>query len=151
DFSGNIGIVGTPVIDPASQTMFFVARTKETTSGVVKFVQRLHAVDIGSGAERSNSPVIIEATYSGIGEGSMNGVLSLDPLRENQRSGLALVNGIVYIAWSSHCDLRPFHGWLIGYDSTTLQQVAVYNDTPQGSDGGIWMSGQAPAADTNGN
>ena len=147
DFSGNIGIVGTPVIDPVAGTIYLVARTKEYGN----FVQRLHALDVSTGAERSNSPVVITATYAGTGDGSVGGVIFFDPARQNQRPGLALVNGTVYIGWSSHCDNGPYHGWIIGYDQATLQRVAVYNDTPNGGDGGIWMSGQAPAADTNGN
>ncbi len=148
DFSGHIGIVGTPVIDPVAGTIYLVARTKEYGAN---FVQRLHALDVSSGAERSNSPVVINATCAGTGDGSVGGTITFDPARQNQRPGLALVNGTVYIGWSSHCDNGPYHGWIIGYDARTLQQVAVYNDTPNGSDGGIWMSGQAPAADTNGN
>ena len=148
DFSGNIGIVGTPVIDPVAGTIYLVARTKEYGTN---FVQRLHALDVSSGAERPNSPVIITATYPGTGDGNVGGVITFDPIRQNQRPGLALVNGTVYISWSSHCDNGPYHGWVIGYDQTTLQRVAVYNDTPNGSDGGIWMSGQAPAVDASGN
>ncbi len=148
DFSGNMGIVGTPVIDPVAGTLYLVVRTKENGTN---FVQRLHALDVTSGAERANSPVVITATYPGTGDGNVSGVITFDPIRQNQRPGLALVNGTVYISWSSHCDNGPYHGWVIGYDQTTLKQVAVYNDTPNGSDGGIWMSGQAPAADASGN
>jgi hypothetical protein len=148
DFSGNIGIVGTPVIDPVAGTIYVVARTRENGTN---FVQRLHALDVSTGAERPNSPVIITATYPGTGAGSIGGVITFDPIRQNQRPGLVLVNGTVYISWSSHCDNGPYHGWVIGYNQTNLQQVAVYNDTPNGSDGGIWMSGQAPAFDASGN
>jgi hypothetical protein len=148
DFTGNIGIVGTPVIDPASGTIYLVARTKENGS---TFVQRLHALDAATGAERPNSPVVISATYPGTGDGSTGGMLTFDPQKANQRAGLTLANGIVYVTWSSHCDWGPYHGWVIGYDTTTLHPVTVWNDTPNGSDGGIWMSAQAPAADTNGN
>ncbi|HEV2392215.1 MAG TPA: choice-of-anchor D domain-containing protein [Verrucomicrobiae bacterium] len=148
DFSGNMGIVGTPVIDPATGTMYLVARTKENGT---TFVQRLHALDVATGLDRPNSPVVITATYPGTGAGSSGGVVTFDSIRENQRPGLALVNGTVYISWSSHCDNGPYHGWVIGYDETTLQQVAVFNDTPNGYNGGIWMSGQPPAIDTNGN
>jgi PKD repeat protein len=147
DFSGNIGIVGTPVIDPASGTLYLVARTLENGS---TFVQRLHALDVRTGKDRTNATVIT-ATYAGTGDGSVGGLLTFDPQRANQRPGLALVNGVVYISWSSHCDWGPYHGWVIGYDATTLRQVSVFNDTPNGYNGGIWMSGQAPAADTNGN
>ena len=148
DFSGNIGIVGTPVIDPVAGTIYLVARTKENGTN---FVQRLHALDVSTGAERPNSPVIITATYAGTGDGNVGGVITFDPIRQNQRPGLVLVNGTVYISWSSHCDNGPYHGWVIGYDAATLQQVAVFNDTPNGSDGGIWMSGQAPSTDASGN
>lgn len=147
DFSGNMGIVGTPTIDPTTGTIYLVARTKE--SGV--FIQRLHALDITTGEDRPNSPVVITATYSGTGAGSSGGIITFDPERQNQRCGLSLINGVVYIAWSSHCDLGPYHGWILGYDASTLAQVAVYNDTPNGSNGGIWMSDDGVAADTNGN
>jgi hypothetical protein len=148
-FSGNIGIVGTPVIDPVAGTIYVVARTKENGT---QFVQRLHALDITTGAERSNSPVVITATYPGTnGVDSTNGVITFNPLTQNQRPALALVNGLVYIGWSSQCDQQPYHGWLMGYDAVTLQQVVVYMDTPNGQQGGIWMSGEAPAADANGN
>ncbi len=148
DFSGHCGIVGTPVIDPTNSTIYLVARTKENGS---TFVQRVHALDITTGAERPNSPVIITASVPGTGDGSSGGVITFDSQKQNQRPGLALVNGVVYISWASHCDWGPYHGWLIGYDASSLQRVVVYNDTPNGSDGGIWMSGQAPCADTNGN
>jgi PKD repeat protein len=148
DFNGNMGIVGTPVIDPASGTIYVVARTVENGS---TFVQRLHALNVTNGTERANSPVVITATYPGTGDGSVGGLVPFDPQRNNQRPGLALANSVVYIGWSSHCDWGPYHGWLIGYDATTLQQVVVYNDTPNGFNGGIWMSGQAPAVDASGN
>lgn len=147
DFSGNMGIVGTPAIDPVARTIYLVARTKESGSS---YVQRLHALDIRTGQERPNSPVVITATYSGTGAGSSGGIISFDPLRNNQRCALSLINGVVYIAWSSHCDLGPYHGWILGYDATNLTRVVTYNDTPNGSDGGIWMSDCGLAADTNG-
>ncbi len=145
DFNGNIGIVGTPVIDPASGTVYMVARTKESGS---TYVQRLHALDVRTGQERPGSPVVITATYSGNGDGNVGGVITFDPVRQNQRPALTLVNGVVYIAWSSHCDLGPYHGWVIGYDATNLTRVVVYNNTPNGYDGGIWMSGEGISADT---
>ncbi|MDE3065919.1 MAG: hypothetical protein KGJ60_00055 [Verrucomicrobiota bacterium] len=151
DFTGNIGIVGTPVIDPAGGTIYLLARTKEISGTTTNFVQRLHALDVATGAERSNSPVVVTATYPGAGDGSAGGMLTFDPQRENQRCALALANGIVYITWASHCDWGPYHGWVIGYNATNLQRAVTYVDTPNGSEGGVWMSGQAPAADANGN
>ena len=149
DFSGNFGIVGTPVIDPVNQTLYVVVRTKETSGGTTSFIQRLHALNVATGAEQPNSPVVITATYPGTGDGGS--VISFDPLRQNQRPGLALANGVIYITWSSHCDNTPYHGWVIGYSVTNLQQTVVWNDSPNGSEAGIWMSGQAPNVDTNGN
>lgn len=143
DFSGNIGIVSTPVIDRGTGTMYFVARTFENE----RHVQRFHAVDIADGRERPNSPVVIAAQMSGIGDGSVNGTLTFDALKHNQRTGLLLLNGIVYIAWAGHCDWPPYHGWLMGYDTTTLEQVVVWNVTPDGSAGGIWQSGQGLVSD----
>jgi hypothetical protein len=151
DFSGNMGIVGTPVIDSTTNTMYVVARSVDTSGGGKIFKQYLHALDITTGAEKTNSPVLITANVSGTGDGSSGGIVSFNALHQNQRSGLLLVNGVVYIAWSSHCDWGPYHGWLMGYDKTSLQQKYVYNSTPDGYNGGIWMSGGGPSADADGN
>ena len=148
DFSGNMGIVSTPTIDPATGTIYVLVRTKE--SGTT-FVQRLHALDIRTGAEQSGSPVVVTATYPGNGDGSVGGVLTFDPQIQNQRSALTLVNGVVYIGWASHGDCGSYHGWLMGYDATNLQRVVTFVTTPNGDEGGIWMAGQGPSADTNGN
>ncbi len=147
DFTGNIGIVGTPVIDSLSHTMYFVARSVANNN----FVQYLHSIDIITGVDKACSPAKITATYSGGGDGSVNNVLTFDAQKQNQRQALTLLNGIVYISFSSHCDWGPYHGWILGYDSKTLQQEIVYNDTPEGSGGGIWESGMGMAADRDGN
>lgn len=148
DFSGNMGIVGTPVIDPATNTLYIVARSVNSSN---QFAQYLHAIDLSTGNEKSSSPVLITATVNGVGDGSVNGKITFDPQKQNQRPGLLLFNGVVYIAWASHCDWGPYHGWLMGYDATTLQQLRVYNTTPDGYNGGIWMSGAGPSMDENGN
>jgi len=143
-----IGITSTPVIDPASGTIYVVAMTKiigVTTS----YAQQLHALDVTSGAERPGSPVTIQASFPGTGEGRSTVVFQ--PKNYKQRPGLLLLNGVVYTAWSSHCDIGTYHGWLIGYDAKTLQQVAVYNNTPNGNEGSFWAGGAAPAADSSGN
>lgn len=147
DFSGNIGIVGTPVIDAATGTMYFVARSTTGTT----FVQHLHAVSIVDGADISGSPLQITASSVGNGDGNVNGVIGFDGQRENQRQGLTLLNGTVYVTFSSHCDWGPYHGWILGYDASTLQQRVVYNDTPNGYGGGMWESGTGMAADAAGN
>ncbi len=145
DFSGNMGIVGTPVIDTLTNTLYVVARSTSTSS--TGFVQYLHALDITTGDERTNSPKLITAQVAGTGAGSVGGVLTFNSQKQNQRSGLLLVNGKVYICYASHCDWGPYHGWMLGYDKTTLQQTNVYNTTADGYNGGIWMSGGAPSAD----
>lgn len=149
DFNGNIGIVGTPVADTVTNTLYLVSRSLNTSTN--QAVQYLHALDIATGAEKFNGPQAITATVSGNGDGNVNGVISFDPLKQNQRGGLLLLNGIVYITWASHCDWGPYHGWILGYDKSTLQQKVVYNTTPNGYYGGIWMSGAAPSVDENGN
>jgi len=149
DFSGNMGIVGTPVIDSATGTLYVVSRDVGTSN--FNFEQWLHALDITTGTEKANSPKLITATIAGSGDGSVGGQINFDPQRQNQRPGLLLLNDKIFISWSSHCDWGPYHGWVMGYDKTTLQQKFVYNTTPEGFNGGIWMSGGGPSADENGN
>ncbi|HVU55411.1 MAG TPA: discoidin domain-containing protein [Puia sp.] len=150
DFQGNMGIIGTPVIDKTAGTLYIVARGV-TTNGTNTYSQYLHALDIKTGAEKAGSPVAITAQVNGTGDGNVGGVITFDPKKQNQRPGLLLLNGIVYIGYASHCDWDAYHGWLLGYDATTLQQKIVYNTTPGGGQGGIWMSGAGPAADELGN
>ncbi|HKS72143.1 MAG TPA: immunoglobulin domain-containing protein [Terriglobales bacterium] len=140
-----IGITGTPVIDPASGTLYVVARTKENGA----YVQRLHALDVTTGAERFGGPVVIQASVPGTGVGSVNGMLPFDPHLEAQRSALFMQNGLVYIAWASLCDITPYHGWIMAYDPATLLQVAAMATTPNGNEGGIWASGSGLAGDGN--
>lgn len=147
DFSGAIGIVGTPVIDSATATMYFVARSTSGSS----FVQHLHAINIVTGAEVVGSPVQINATVSGTGDGNVNGVITFNAQRQNQRQALTLVNGVVYVTFASHCDWGPYHGWVLGYAASSLQRQTVYNLTPNGYAGGVWESGTGMAADAQGN
>jgi len=144
DIRNEFGIAGTPVIDPASGTLYLVAATKESGS----YVQRLHALYLSTGAERSGSPTTISATTSGTGTNS----LFFDALQENQRAALALSSSGVFIGWASHCDNFPFVGWLMRYSASSLAQTAVFNVAPNVGTrgGGIWMSGGGPAADASG-
>ena len=149
DFSGNMGIVGTPAIDTSTNTLYVVARSK--SKEVESYVQYLHAIDLATGAERPNSPVLITATSVGTGDGNDNGIITFNAQKQNQRPGLLLLNSTVYISWASHCDWYPYHGWVMGYDASTLQRKYVYNATPNGGLAGIWMSGQPPTVDDDGN
>ncbi len=150
DFSGNMGIVGTPAIDTVSNTLYVVSRSVKK-SGTQVFVQYLHAIDISTGAEKFGGPTYITASVPGTGPGNVGGMVTFDQQKQNQRPGLLLYDGVVYISWASHCDWGPFHGWVIGYDATTLARKYVYNTTPDGGLGGIWMSGQPPSVDDDGN
>jgi hypothetical protein len=145
DLVPEIGITSTPVIDTNTQTIFVLVRTKEFGN----FVQRLHALNITNGAEQPNSPVVIRAQVKGTGDGSVNGVITFDTLTQAQRPGLLLVNGTVFIAWASHCDNGPYHGWVMGYDDTTLQRTSLFITTPNGGLGGVWQSGTGVACDGN--
>ena len=145
DIQPEIGVTGTPVVDQSSGTLYLVSKS-EGPSGT--FHQRLHALDLITGDEKFGGPVAIAASVAGTGDGSSGGVLTFDPRNQHQRSGLALVNGVVYIAWASHEDRDPYHGWLIAYDASTLTRLAVFNANPDGSRSGIWMAGGAPAVDS---
>lgn len=145
DIQPEIGVIGTPVINVSSNTLYVVSKT-EGPSGT--FHQRLHALDLASGNEKLGGPVNISATVVGAGYDSSGATVTFNPTTHNQRSGLALVNGVVYVTWASHGDVDFYHGWVIGYNASTLAQVSTYNITADGSRGGIWMSGAAPAADS---
>ena len=145
DIPTEVGITGTPVIDPGSGTLYVVAKTKEGTN----YVQRLHALDITTGSERFGGPVVIQASASGIGDRS--NTVTFNALRENQRTGLLLSNGIVYFGFGSHGDQSPWYGWILGYNATTLQQVLAYNASPDGQGAGVWQSGGGLATDASGN
>jgi hypothetical protein len=141
-FLDYVGICGTPAIDLASGTMYLVARTKEPAGQI----HRLHALDIATGNERSNSPVVIDAVVPGTSSDSSGGFVHFNHLREIQRSALLLSGGVVHIAWCSYCDIGPYHGWITSYDAQSLQQVGVFNATPNANYGGIWMGGAGLAA-----
>ncbi len=157
DISPEVGITGTPVIDPTSNTIYVVSKSVNAST---QFFQRLHAIDLTTGAERV-APHSIDSSISvpGTGAGSIAGRVAFDPRNESQRAGLVLSNGVVYVAWASHEDRDPYHGWVMGFNASTLALVAngVFNSTPNQvgtlsySRGGIWMGGGAPAVDAAGN
>ena len=145
-----LGITGTPVIDPSTNTLYVVAMTKRDDL----IFHRLHALDVTSGAERPGSPVLIAASVPGTGDRALSSSstsVNFDAYFYKNRAGLLLLNGVVYTGWTSHCDSRTYHGWIIAYDARSLHQVAVFNTTPNGYQGSIWMGGAAPAADAEGN
>jgi len=147
----SIGITSTPVIDRhvgPHGTMFVVGMSEDEEG---RYHQRLHALDAATGAEMPGSPAEIRATYPGNGISSVAGVETFEPGNYAERAGLLLLNGVVYLGWTSHCDNLPYQGWLMGYSEETLQQTSVLNLTPNGSEGAIWMAGGGIAADEFGN
>ncbi len=152
DIVPEVGITSTPVIDPASGTIYVEAKTKEVVSGVTNYVHRLHALDVATGTEKFGGPVIIQASVLGTGDGNDGlGNVPFNPLTQFNRTGLLLNNGAVYFGYAAHCDNGPYHGWLVEFDATTLATNGFFSTTPNGGLGGIWESGCGPAADTNGN
>lgn len=150
--SPEVGITSTPVIDLKTGTLYVLARTKkEHLFSANEYHQQLHALAITNGAEKFGGPVEIQAAVSGKGDGSNGGRVEFEPLRENPRAALLLSNGAVYLSWASSCDVGPYHGWVIAYDAQTLKQKAVFNDSPDADDGGIWASDTGIAADQDGN
>lgn len=147
DIKPEVGITGTPVISTGTGTLYVVARTWENGHAV----QRLHALDVATGEEKLGGPVTIAASVPGVGAQSQAGMVAFDPLMENQRAGLLLDHGVIYISWASTCDRYPWHGWVMAYDASSLRQLAVFNATPNGFGGGFWQAGAAPAADADGN
>jgi hypothetical protein len=146
-----IGITSTPVIDLSSGphgTIYLVAMSKDSSGN---YHQRLHALDVTTGAEQFGGPVDVAAQYPGTGDNSQNGYVVFDPKQYKERAALLLVDHTIYTTWASHCDDRPYTGWIIGYNEATLAQQWVLNVTPNGHEGAIWAAGAGPAADSSGN
>jgi hypothetical protein len=147
DITPEVGITGTPVIDRASGTLYAVAKTKESTVSGPSYVQRLHALDIATGSEKSFSPVTIVAGAPGTGDGSNGrGAIPFDAFSENQRAGLQLAVGKVYVAFTGHDPSGSYHGWLLVYDAATLTLADTFNTTPNASKGGVEAAPSVDAA-----
>jgi len=143
-----IGITSTPVIDRARGAIYVVSVSKDAGGN---YFHRIHALDLTSGKELFGGPTTITATVSGNGAGSSGGIVTFDPSEYNERPGLLELNGAIYTTWGSHCDIGAYTSWMMAYSADTLKQTGMLNLVPNGSDGGIWMSGTAPAADAAGN
>jgi hypothetical protein len=152
--SPEIGITGTPVIEPSSKTLYVVAKTKEP--GFV-FANRLHALDVTTGLEKPGSPVLIDGLVDGVGADSKGGKLRFSQWRQMNRAGLTIVTnqthpkGIVYVAFTSHNGTQHYHGWVFGFDPQTLETIHTFCTTPNAESGSVWMAGAAPCSDDAGN
>ena len=142
-----IGITSTPVIDGSTGTLYVLAATKESGN----YVHRLHALNITNGDEMLGGPVVIEGSATGSGDGSSGGTIVFQTKIQLQRPALLLSKGTIYIAWASFNDIGPYHGWIMAYDAKTLKQVGAWVDTPDGEEGGVWLSGAGLSADDDGN
>jgi len=145
-----IGITSTPVIDRSAGAhgiLYAVAMSKNGST----YFQRLHALDITTGAELEGGPVTVQATYPGTGDNSSGGQVVFDPKQYKERAALLLLNGVIYTSWASHCDDSPYTAWIMAYNQTSLVQTSVLDLTPNGSEGSIWQSGGGLAADPQGN
>jgi hypothetical protein len=155
DIRPEVGILGTPVIDLAAGTLYVDAFTHEG----VNYVHRLHALNLTNGSERAFSPVVVSASIPATGVGSAGGMLAFDPMNNGlQRSALTLVGGLVYVPYTGFADTDPYHGWIIGFDAATLQQLTnrIFNTSPNSTvatwganagEGGVWMAGNGLAVD----
>jgi hypothetical protein len=156
-----VGILSTPVIDASSGTLYVVAQSCDSYTGTSAcesngghLALRLHALDVGTGAEKFAGPVAVSAQVAGSGNGSVGGKVSLHLAYQYQRTGLLLTNGHLIMALGAAgddgLDADPWFGWLLSYNASTLVQEAAFASTPDSSGGGIWMSGAGPAADASG-
>jgi hypothetical protein len=147
DIANEVGILSTPVIDKANNGVYFVSLTKENGT----YHSRLHLVDLRTGAEKAHSPIEIAGSVPGTGQGSANGFVAFNAFQHLQRAALLFSKGMIHIAYGSHADQTPYHGWMFAYDAITLQQKGIYNSSPNSGGAGFWQSGQGPAADDQGN
>jgi hypothetical protein len=146
--SPEIGITSTPVIDRTRNAIYVVAMSKNSSG---TYFQRLHALNLSTGAELFGGPQNITATYPGAGAYSSGGNVIFDPKQYKERPGLLQISGTIYTTWSSHCDIGPYTSWVMAFSADTLAQTSVLNLVPNGNEGGIWMAGAAPGADASGN
>jgi Bacterial Ig-like domain (group 3) len=147
DIAVEIGILSTPVIDAARQLLYVVTFSTDGSS----YSHHLHALSVLDGSEQLAGPVALAASVPGSGDGSVAGSVAFQSRYENQRAALSLSNDTIYIAFASYCDSGPYHGWVLAYDASNLSQSAAYNATADGSEGGIWQSGEGLSADASGN
>jgi len=159
DIVPEVGVTGTPVIDPATGTLYLNVATREVF-GTTNYVHRIHALNITNGTERPYSPVVVSGSVPGTGVDSVGGVMTFNGKQANQRPALTLAGGILYVAYAGYADTDPYHGWLFGYNATNLQQVSILNTTPNATvgafgthaaEGGIWMGGHGLVVDANTN
>ncbi|HXR03333.1 MAG TPA: chitobiase/beta-hexosaminidase C-terminal domain-containing protein, partial [Verrucomicrobiae bacterium] len=160
DIVPEVGVTGTPVIDPKTGTIYVDAFTRDIVGNTTNYNHRIHALDVTTGAERAYSPVIVAGSVPGTGVGSTNGVQTFNPVQHGARPALCLANGILVVTYASYADTDPFHGWVFAFSATNLALKGIFNTTPNASvtafggnaaEGGIWQGGGGICVDTNNN
>jgi hypothetical protein len=162
DIVPEVGITGTPVIDPVAGTIFVDVFTREVGATSTNYYHRIHALNITNGVEQPNSPSVVTATYPGTGVGGNGSVLTFNPETHNERSALTLAGGILYVGYAGYGDTDPYHGWLFGFSITNLQLLPnyIFNTTPNATvaafgahagEGGMWMGGNGFCVDASNN
>ena len=160
DIVPEVGVTGTPVIDPQTGTLYVDAFTRDVVGDVTTYNHRIHALDVTTGAERPYSPVIVAGSVPGTGVGSVGGVQTFSAIQHGARPALCLANGILVVTYASYADTDPYHGWVFAYNATNLTQLGVFNTTPNASvaafganaaEGGIWQGGGGICVDANTN
>jgi hypothetical protein len=167
DFTAEVGVTATPVIDRAAGVIYLTSKSKRVVDSTPRYSYRLHALDLRTGAEKPRSPATIAETavngtkdtfdfirgpsVPGTGDASENGTLTFNAFLQLQRPGLLLQDGVVYLAFASQGDIEPFHGWVMAFDAKTLDFIDAYCTTPNWGEGGIWQSGCGLAGDGAGN
>ncbi len=162
DITPEVGVTGTPVIDPYTGTLYLDVFTQETTPSTTNFFHRIHALNITNGTEQPYSPVEVTASVPGTGRDSSGGVMTFSAKQSNERPALTLANGILYVAYAGYADTDPYHGWVIGFNATNLVQLTnyVFNSTPNATvddfgeragEGGVWMGGNGFCVDMSNN
>ena len=159
DITPEVGVTGTPVIDPATGTLYVNVFTREV-SGTTNYVHRIHALNITNGTSRPYSPVVVSGSVPGMGRDSVGGVMTFNAMQSNQRAALTLAGGVLYVAYAGYADTDPYHGWVFGYNASNLAQVSIFNTTPNATtnvfgqyaaEGGIWQGGHGLVVDANTN
>ncbi len=173
DITPEVGVVATPTINLSTNTMYLTAKTKDVVGGGEYAIQQLYVLNLSNGLLQTSIGggviTIADTQYNsgynyisgpsvnGTGDGNVGGVITFNALRQMDRPAVTLdpngPNGTtqIVLAFASHGDNGPYHGWILTYNAATLALTGVFNSTPDGSDGGTWQAGGPVVVDSSGN
>ncbi len=134
------GVLGTPVIDRTTQTLYFVVKSAAMNGSA--FYHYLHAVSLVDGSEQPGSPTLIRPTFPATGTGSSNGVYMFNAQAQSQRSALLITPNVggaektIWIAYASQCDAGSYHGLMLAFNGSNVSRMtASFINTPNGNEG----------------